>query len=225
MSNARCAWPSQRMAWWMRPGPRRFWASTNPSPGLPMRFSFGHPHVVVDDLGVAAGLAGARGRARPSWARRAGCHAGRVGRHDDHRVAPGTAASSGFVTHMTMRKSATDAFEVNHLWPLMTHSSPSRIGPGDEQRRVGAGARARSSRSSERSFAVEQRLHPTLLLLSRAADGEQLGVARVGRVVAEDRPARRRSGRGSRASGRASPGRSRRRPARAGGGRPTGPGA
>ena len=27
---------------------------------------------------------------------------------------------------MTMRKSATDPLEVNHLWPLMTHSSPSR---------------------------------------------------------------------------------------------------
>jgi len=28
--------------------------------------------------------------------------------------------------HMTIRKSAALPFEVNHLWPLMTHSSPSR---------------------------------------------------------------------------------------------------
>ena len=27
---------------------------------------------------------------------------------------------------MTMKKSASMPFEVNHLWPLMTHSSPSR---------------------------------------------------------------------------------------------------
>src|SRR6476660_7082723 len=33
--------------------------------------------------------------------------------------------TSGSVTHMTMRKSATDAFELNHLWPLITYSSPS----------------------------------------------------------------------------------------------------
>jgi hypothetical protein len=34
--------------------------------------------------------------------------------------------TSGLVTAMTMRKSAADPFDVNHLWPLMTHSSPSR---------------------------------------------------------------------------------------------------
>ena len=30
--------------------------------------------------------------------------------------------ASGSVTAMTMRKSATDAFVENHLWPSMTHS-------------------------------------------------------------------------------------------------------
>ena len=30
------------------------------------------------------------------------------------------------VRHMTMKKSAFLPFDVNHLWPLMTHSSPSR---------------------------------------------------------------------------------------------------
>src|SRR5437867_6891022 len=34
--------------------------------------------------------------------------------------------TSGLVTHMTMRKSAMEPFDENHLWPFMTHSSPSR---------------------------------------------------------------------------------------------------
>src|SRR5680860_173185 len=34
--------------------------------------------------------------------------------------------SGSSVRHMTMKKSARLPFEVNHLWPLMTHSSPSR---------------------------------------------------------------------------------------------------
>jgi hypothetical protein len=33
---------------------------------------------------------------------------------------------SGLVTAMTMRKSATDPFDVNHLCPLITYSSPTR---------------------------------------------------------------------------------------------------
>src|SRR6516165_5382934 len=38
----------------------------------------------------------------------------------------GGASGSRFVFTITMRKSLTDAFELNHLWPLITHSSPSR---------------------------------------------------------------------------------------------------
>ena len=34
--------------------------------------------------------------------------------------------ASGSVTAMTMRKSAIEPLEVNHLWPLITQSSPSR---------------------------------------------------------------------------------------------------
>ena len=29
--------------------------------------------------------------------------------------------------HITIKKSLIDAFDENHLWPLITHSSPSRI--------------------------------------------------------------------------------------------------
>ena len=39
-------------------------------------------------------------------------------------VSAGPSGSS--VRHMTIRKSARLPFDVNHLWPLITHSSPSR---------------------------------------------------------------------------------------------------
>ena len=34
--------------------------------------------------------------------------------------------ASGSVTAITIRKSAIEPFEENHLWPSITHSSPSR---------------------------------------------------------------------------------------------------
>ena len=39
---------------------------------------------------------------------------------------PEYGCTSGLVTAITIRKSATDPLDVNHLCPLMTHSSPSR---------------------------------------------------------------------------------------------------
>ena len=39
---------------------------------------------------------------------------------------PEYGCTSGLVTAITIRKSATDPLEVNHLCPLITHSSPSR---------------------------------------------------------------------------------------------------
>ena len=38
---------------------------------------------------------------------------------------PWYACTSGFVTTMTIKKLDTDAFDENHLWPLITYSSPS----------------------------------------------------------------------------------------------------
>ena len=35
-------------------------------------------------------------------------------------------AASGSVTAITIRKSAIEPFEVNHLWPFRTYPSPSR---------------------------------------------------------------------------------------------------
>jgi len=40
-SNARCICPSQRITWWIRPGPSRFWASRNASPSPPSVFATG----------------------------------------------------------------------------------------------------------------------------------------------------------------------------------------
>ena len=37
--------------------------------------------------------------------------------------------ASGSVTTMASTKSATDALEAYHLWPSMTHSSPSSTAP------------------------------------------------------------------------------------------------
>ena len=88
--------------------------------------------------------------------------------------------------HITIRKSLIDAFDENHLWPLMTHSSPSRTAGVVSS--VGSAPAPGSVIEKQRAdLAVEQRLHPLLLLLVGAADGDQLGVAGVGRVVAEDR--------------------------------------
>src|SRR5271154_6425627 len=39
---------------------------------------------------------------------------------------PEYGCTSGLVTAITIRKSATDPLDVNHLCPLITHSSPSR---------------------------------------------------------------------------------------------------
>ena len=54
MSNARRETPSQRMQWWMRPGPSRCWAIRKPAPRGAEQRVRGHAHVLVDDLGVAA---------------------------------------------------------------------------------------------------------------------------------------------------------------------------
>src|SRR6185437_9859610 len=92
--------------------------------------------------------------------------------------------TSGSVTHMTMRKSATDAFELNHLWPLITYSSPSST--ARVARSVGSAPAPGSVIEKLLRSSPQERVHPPLLLLLRAADREQLRVAGVGRVVAED---------------------------------------
>ena len=104
--------------------------------------------------------------------------------------------TSGFVTAITIRKSATDPFDVNHLWPLMTHSSPSRTRRRPQQRRVRSRRVRLGHRERRAQLAVEQRLQPLLphRLVARLLDThrQQLRVPRVGCVVAEHhRPQRR----------------------------------
>jgi hypothetical protein len=65
--------------------------------------------------------------------------------------------------------------------PLVTVAN----GVGGEQRRVGTGA-GLGHREARAHLTGEQRLHPLLLLLLAPADGDQFGVARVGRLVPED---------------------------------------
>ena len=67
---------------------------------------------------------------------------------------------------MTIRKSASVAFDENHLCPLITYSSPSRTARRGEQRRVGARARL-GHREAAAQLAAQQRVHPALLLLRR----------------------------------------------------------
>ena len=44
ISKARSQMPIQRMQWWMRPGPSRSCAMTNPAPRAPSRFAAGTRH-------------------------------------------------------------------------------------------------------------------------------------------------------------------------------------
>ena len=93
--------------------------------------------------------------------------------------------TSGFVTAITMRNDAVFAFDEKYFQPLMTHSSPSLTARRRELRRVGAGVRF-GHRVAREHLAVEQRLEVALLLLRRAVVGDDLRVAGVGRLAAED---------------------------------------
>ena len=53
MSKARRDWPSQRMQWWMRPGPETHLGQTETLAFMPDEVVERHPDVAVDDLGVA----------------------------------------------------------------------------------------------------------------------------------------------------------------------------
>ena len=121
------------MTWWMRPGPSRFWAMRKPSPGSPTCSSPARAHPCSGSRSgpIAARVAHDRhGRMilKP----------GRVRRHDD-LAHPPVRLRLGSVTAMTIANAAPLAPEVNHLWPLITHSSPSRTARRAQPGRVGAG--------------------------------------------------------------------------------------
>ena len=157
------------MAWWIRPPPRRFWASTKPSPGAPIRWSAGTRQ---SSKRISAWLPG-----RPNVDARVG-HGRDVAEDVAFRACPSGPTKidaclwgrfSGLVSANTRMMSATDALVMNHFRPLMTHSSPSStavvamrggIGPGQERLGQGEGAR---------DLAAQVRPQPALLLFARSA--------------------------------------------------------
>ena len=72
------------MQWWIRPGPSRCCASTNPEPSLPIRFPDRHPDVGVGDLGVVPEPPVRRVRVLHRGYIPDDVDPGRVDRHDDH---------------------------------------------------------------------------------------------------------------------------------------------
>ena len=133
-----------------------------------------HAHVVVDDLAVVAVLA-------PDGDAADDVHAGRVACGTMICVmrplrSPGRPASS--VRHMTMKKSARLPFDVNHLWPLITHSSPSRRAVVLQRARVGAGLVGLGHREAGLHPPLDQRDEPLLLLLLGAVLQEDLSGCR-----------------------------------------------
>ena len=176
--------PSQRMQWWMRPGPE--------------------PVLGDEEAGaLVAEQAVGRARARPRSGSRRGCRACRTSSSSGApssatsrtMFTPGVSAgtmiidarwcgrASGSVTAMTIRKSAIDPFDENHLWPLMTHSSPSRTARRLQLRRVRAGGLGLGHRERRLEVAGQQRVQPALLLLVGPGEREDLAVARVRRLA------------------------------------------
>ena len=117
------------MAWWMRPGPSRFWARAKPWPmpaSPPTMFSNG---TRTSSYRISAWPPGSPVRWSGSpivgTSRRMFTPGVSVGTMIIENDWYGLSSSSPVLT-ITSRKSDTDALDENHLWPLMTHSSPSR---------------------------------------------------------------------------------------------------
>ena len=160
MSKAFLHWAIVRIAWWMRPPPRRRWAKHLGAVFGAEEVVERYAHVVVDDVVVA---------------RREGLdlHAGRVAGHHEHAVGAhheedvGGAAGRGE--------------------PLLTVDDPLAAvldRGGAEQVRVRTALRF-GHRIGRPHFLGEHRLEPTLLLLVGAVGGEHFHVAGVGRGRAE----------------------------------------
>ena len=121
-SKARHICPTEFMQWYTRPAPRRSWAAWWPSPTAPRALASGtrtssyftsqwsevlRPQIPMPRTMLTPRVA----VGTMIWT-----------------IGPGPPSGpSGSVTrHMTMKKSASMPLDVNHLWPLMTQSSPSR---------------------------------------------------------------------------------------------------
>ena len=125
MSKARRDCPNHRMQWWIRPGPSRCCASTNPDPSTPIRLSTGtRTSTYMISAWFPKRPYGVCGSSMVDTSRTMSTPGVSTGTMiiDD----PEYGCTSGLVTAITIRKSATDPLDVNHLCPLITHSSPSR---------------------------------------------------------------------------------------------------
>ena len=101
-------------------------------------------------------------------------------------VARACGGASGSVTAITIPKPAPSAPDENHLCPSITQSSPSRTARVRKRRRVGAGHLGLGHREERPQLAGDERAQPALLLLGRAEEVQDLAVARVGGLAAED---------------------------------------
>ncbi len=167
----------------MRPGPSRCWARVKAPPRSPRRFSRRHAHVRVAHLRLGV----ERRRAGRVVHREDGpqLDARRVGRDDDHRRSPMAVRVGIRDGHQHVEVAAIGVADE----PLGAVDDPLvalEDGRGGELRRVGAGALL-GHRERAVDLACQQRCEPLRLLLGGRGDRQELRVARVRRLVAEDR--------------------------------------
>ena len=202
MSNARRATPSQRMQWWIRPGPSRCWASRKPPPSGPSSALGRHAHVLVEDLRVTAVgaelLPGVLHRRHVAD----DLHARRVGRHDEHRRAlarRGLGIGDGHHDQEVGDRAVRGEPLVPVDHPLVAVAHRARGSSVGSEPGVSGSVMLKALAPRRRAAACSQRSFCSAV----PGDREDLRVARVRRLVAERRAARAASCRGSRASARA----------------------
>ena len=87
---------------------------------------------------------------------------------------------------MTIPKAAPSAPDENHLWPSITHSSPSRTARVRSVVGSEPGTSGSVIEKNERTSPATSGREPALLLLVGAEHPQDLAVAGVGRLAAED---------------------------------------
>ena len=197
-SNARCIWPSQRITWWMRPGPSRFCAIRNPSPGSPSVFATGTrtPRYQTSqcvDQPLPAWPSTGIGRTTSTPGVSAGtmiCEAREC------------AGASGSLTAITIaeRRAVGAGREplvpVDH--PLVAVAHRARA----ERGRVRAGDLGLGHREERADLARDEREEPALLLLGRPEHVQDLARCRRRAPGSRRRAARTSSGRSPRSGAR-----------------------
>ena len=170
------------MTWWIRPGPRRFCAIRKPEPLCAERVRHRHPHVRVPHLAVrrpaAPGVAEHRHRPDDVDARR-------VDRDDDLRCAGvrrrvGIGDRHDDAERRALRARREPLVAVDH--PVVAVAYRAR----PERRRVGARHFGLGHREERANAASDEWEEPPLLLLVGAEQVEDLGIAGVRRLAAED---------------------------------------